>query len=488
MYTRLNSADKRKTAVPFVLKQALLLFLLFSLYNNCAALAQTDRILDGTIDNAPPASPENIHLYAYYGNELTEICSAPVDKQGKFKIELPPTLHQGLYELGFDSKRTASLVLSPEEKEVTIQTDYNQFMANDIVVIDSRENDACRVLLNEMNQFLSGMNRLTQMKGEISTVDPFFVRKTKALEDKVNLHIQEHNEQLILIKESYPYTFTSEVLISLYLWPQMTDHPAHKHNYDNKRAFMHDNFFEFVDFSDERIIYSPVLSEKYAIYLNDYTHHTPEGFKNSVDLILGKAKVNSVILDFTIRYLIDIFVGKGPEELVDYVVDSIDNYTQGCKVPLSEKTVESIESIKQLRVGQIAPEVVSRDPQGKLVALSSLIKQNSVVMLYFWESSCTVCRAENPNMVKIYNKFKDKGFDIYAVALDSDKTKWISAINNYKLTWKNVNDLESGESGAAKTYNIRVTPTTYLLNSEGRIISKDLIGNRLEMKLGEILH
>ena len=172
---------------------------------------------------------------------------------------------------------------------------------------------------------------------------------------------------------------------------------------------MHDYFFEFVDFSDERIIYSPALAEKCVIYLNDYTDHTLEGLKNSTDLILSKAKPNSVILDFTIAYLIDVFVEKGPEELVNYIVDNIDNYTQGCKVPLSERTVESIESIKQLRIGQIAPEIVSRDSTGKLIALSSLTKNNNVVMLYFWESSCTVCQTENPNMVKIYNKFKDRG-------------------------------------------------------------------------------
>ena len=70
------------------------------------------------------------------------------------------------------------------------------------------------------------MRRLDYMKKMISTVDPFFVRKIKAIEDKITLHIQENNEQLILIKESYPYTFASEVLVSLYLWPQMTDHPA----------------------------------------------------------------------------------------------------------------------------------------------------------------------------------------------------------------------------------------------------------------------
>lgn len=115
--------------------------------------------------------------------------------------------------------------------------------------------------------------------------------------------------------------------------------------------------------------------------MNEFTHHTPEGFKDSVDLILNKTSDNIVILDFTTKYLIDVFVEKGPEEVADYIVDNIDNYTQGCEVPLSEITVESIKSIKRLRVGQIAPEIVSKDPDGKLIALSSLMKKNDVVAI-----------------------------------------------------------------------------------------------------------
>ncbi len=454
--------------------------------------AQTNITLEGTINNKSSALFENIHLYSQYGNELSEISSASVDIHGKFKIELPPTLYQGVYELGVDSKHITSIVLSPEEKNITIHitipADDKQLTANDIIVINSRENDASRVLLKEINRFQGEMNRLYYMKAKISNVDPFFVRKTKTIEDKISLLFHDHNEQLILIKESYPYTFVSEVLVSLYLWPQMTDHPEIKNSYDNKRAFIHDYFFEFVDFSDERIVYAPTLAKKYFIYLKDYTHNTHEGFKNSVDLILSKAKANSAILDFTIRYLTDAFVGKGFEELVNYIVDNIDKYTRGCKVQLSEKTVESIESIKQLRVGQIAPEIVSRDSNGELIALSSLTKKNSAVMLYFWESSCSVCQAENSNVVRIYNRFKDKGFDIYAVALDLDKTEWLSAIKNYKLTWTNVCDLALRESGAALTYNIRSTPTTYILDNEGRIIFKDLIGKELEIKLDVLLN
>lgn len=90
--------------------------------------------------------------------------------------------------------------------------------------------------------------------------------------------------------------------------------------------------------------------------------------------------------------------------------------------------------------------------------------------------------------MRMYNKFKDRGFGIYAVALDSDKTEWLKAIKNYQLTCTNVCDLKDWESKAAKTYNIRATPIIYLLNKEGRIMAKNLRGVELEMKIGELLN
>ncbi len=90
--------------------------------------------------------------------------------------------------------------------------------------------------------------------------------------------------------------------------------------------------------------------------------------------------------------------------MADYVVD---NYVEGCSNPLTESTVEKIENLKRVRVGQIAPEIVSKDSDGKTIALSSLIGKD-VLMVYFWASWCEGCEAENPNIVRLYNTFHDK--------------------------------------------------------------------------------
>jgi peroxiredoxin len=165
----------------------------------------------------------------------------------------------------------------------------------------------------------------------------------------------------------------------------------------------------------------------------------------------------------------------------------MDTYEEGCRKPLSERTVEKIENLKRLRVGQIAPDIVSKGTDGKTIALSTLIGKD-VLMLYFWASWCEGCEAENPDIVRLYKKFKDRGLDIYAVALDKNKAEWLKAIKKHQFTWTNVSDLREWESEAVKTYNVNKTPTIYLLNKDGRIMAKNLRGRELEIKIEEFLN
>lgn len=473
---------RKKIKMAYGLSHGILLILLFLTYTNYALGVQTNLTIQGNITNAPSDSHKIIHLYSYYGSELSEIASVSINEQGDFKLEVKGSLQEGLYKIGIDQTNAANIVLS-EENEITIKADYGQLRADRITVTNSRENEAYRVLLNEWNRMGSKMVSLNIEKSRISTVDPFFTRKTKDIDDKMRLIVEEHNVNLLSIKETYPDTFMADVLVSLSLIPQLTDHPDLKDRYDNERAFLHDYFFEYIDFDDERIIYTPFLEKKYFTYLDQYTHHTPEGIKGSVDLLLGKAEANSAVRGFTLEYLIDTFQKKGLSELADYVVD---NYIDGCSKPLSSKTVEKIEDLKRLRVGQIAPEIVSKDTDGKTIALSSL-KGKKVLMVYFWASWCDGCEAENPNIVRLYNEFKDRGFDIYAVSLDKDKAEWLKAIDKHQFTWTNVSDLREWESEAVKAYNVNRTPTIYLLDKDGRIMAKNLRGKELEIKVKGLL-
>jgi peroxiredoxin len=138
-----------------------------------------------------------------------------------------------------------------------------------------------------------------------------------------------------------------------------------------------------------------------------------------------------------------------------------------------------------VQVGQAAPEITLASPDGKTVSLSSL--RGKYVLIDFWASWCGPCRQENPNVVKMYNKFKGKNFEIYGVSLDREKEKWTQAIAQDGLSWVHVSDLKFWQSAGAEAYGVRSIPATFLLDPNGKVIAKNLRGQALEAKLAEIL-
>jgi len=135
--------------------------------------------------------------------------------------------------------------------------------------------------------------------------------------------------------------------------------------------------------------------------------------------------------------------------------------------------------------GKLAPDINMADTSGKPFALSML--RGKYVLVDFWASWCGPCRGENPNVVKAYNKFKNKNFTVLGVSLDKDKASWVKAINDDNLNWYHISDLKYWSSAAVALYGFDGIPYNVLVNTEGQIIGSNLRGKALEMKLGELI-
>ncbi len=148
--------------------------------------------------------------------------------------------------------------------------------------------------------------------------------------------------------------------------------------------------------------------------------------------------------------------------------------------------VASKAGLAKTKTGAVAPEIKLNSPEGKSIPLSSL--KGKVVLLDFWASWCRPCRKENPTVVRAYDKYKSKGFEVYSVSLDKTKAKWEAAIEQDNLKWDaHVSDLQGWRSSAAALYGVTSIPQTFLLDQEGKIIAKNLRGSALEKKLAELL-
>lgn len=169
-------------------------------------------------------------------------------------------------------------------------------------------------------------------------------------------------------------------------------------------------------------------------------------------------------------------------ELNDVMTNLDTNLNASPYMPLLE---DYLNTLKRTDIGMLFVSFMMQDTTGVYLPIVDLIGEN-YLLVDFWASWCRPCREENPNLVAVYNDFKDKGFDILGVSLDRDKDSWMKAIRDDRLTWHHVSDLLYWENRAAKIYGVRSIPSNVLIDPDGIIIAKNLRGEALREKLEEI--
>ncbi|MCD8192951.1 MAG: AhpC/TSA family protein [Tannerellaceae bacterium] len=145
-----------------------------------------------------------------------------------------------------------------------------------------------------------------------------------------------------------------------------------------------------------------------------------------------------------------------------------------------------IERLENVQIGKMAPEFTLPDPDGNPVSISDF--RGQYVLLDFWAAWCPPCRRENPNIVKAFQEYKDKNFTIVGVSLDYNRNNWLKAIEDDNLTWTHVSDLKFWDSEVPELYGVRAIPDNFLLDPEGKIIGRNITGEKLHETLAEIFN
>lgn len=152
-------------------------------------------------------------------------------------------------------------------------------------------------------------------------------------------------------------------------------------------------------------------------------------------------------------------------------------------VALSLHTSQAVYA--QVRVGEMAPDIELLDTKDQPVKLSSL--KGKVVLVDFWASWCAPCRQSNPGVVKLYQKYKAKGFEVFGVSIDSKKANWVKAIKQDRITYTQVNDPAGWKSPVAERWGVDQIPTTFLIDKSGKVRAIDAEGSNLDRFVKQLL-
>ncbi len=243
-------------------------------------------------------------------------------------------------------------------------------------------------------------------------------------------------------------------------------------------------YFNDIDFSDECIVRSSLLPNRIQSYIQAFNNYknNPYGFHDAVDVVMEYAKKNEKVAEFCMYNMLDGFYNTGQTQqkndpiwmdLCNYIMDEY-IFGEGCgdDINPSQLLKERASHYKNLQIGNVPPNILTRDMKGNSVNLRKTCSNNKHTVLMFWASHCNHCMAELPGFSNWYSQNKQLDFEIIAVSLDSQKSKWESTVNNNNFNWVNICEFKVYKSPICLDYKIKKTPSIFVLNKKMEIVAK----------------
>ncbi len=457
----------------FMKKIIILVFLLPSM---AFLHAQNQVTLKAQLDNC--SSADSFVLYKSEGFFRQMISVAKADANGHFSFKVPASATPQFYHVGLniDGEKIKPILLGTEKEVLLTGGCYNMLNTVAKGTLNEAYDDARRKMgylkidANKASQNLQlnyqDANLRSQFEQQIIQND----KNKRALLDS----LKKANPLVAKILALDTYTSFLGV--------------EKKDKFKGEVDYFATQYFQYVDWKDAAYNNLTTVFDMFRSYAQVIAMPqlglTKEQQKAYFDAQLDAIPVKSRAYKFALSGVFTALMEAQNGNMITYMERYLNDFPEED----SENKRLLYSSITQMKAQMLdvpAPEIVQADTMGKMRKLSDL--KGKVVLIDFWASWCGPCRRENPTVVRLFDKYKAKGFDVFSVSLDNSRDRWIKAIKDDNLVWDNhVSDLQYWQNEAARNYGVSSIPNTLLLDKNGLIIARNLRGAALEAKLKEL--
>lgn len=427
--------------------------------------------IEVTIDGLRDTS---IYLAYHFGNRKYVQDTIRLDSQGKGVFTGPDKLQGGIYLVVFPSMTYFEILLS-DNQEFKLKTTLTDPVKN-IQVFNSAENK----LFTEYQIFMAVKQALSddlqkRLRAHSDKADSISI-----LQDQLRKLDFEVKTYWKTIRENQPNSFLASIIRAMtnIEIPEF-DLPEGVSNSDSLKWVMGYNynrlhFFDNIDFSDEKMLRTPILQNKLEHFFTRMLIQHPDSIIPQAVRVIEMASQHEKVYQYVLVYLLNTFETSHVMGLDEVFVHLADSYYLSGKAPWAtpdflEKLSTRVQRLKPNLIGRVAENLRMQTQQGNFANLHQI--KADFIILYFYEPGCGHCKTVTPQLLKLYEKYKSKGLEVYAVYILDDKEEWIDYTTKNNLNWINVFD-PTNASFFRYYYDIYSTPTIYMLDRDKKIIAK----------------
>jgi len=415
---------------------------------------------------------EQCFLAYHFGNRqyMQDTTSIDVDGTAVFAGNEP--LDPGLYLVVLEDDTNFEVIID-KNQHFSIMADPKDIMGT-LSFDDSPENEVFYDYLD----FLTSKNQRRQpLEAELRDPGTPSGRQAELQQEieEMNARVQEKQDEII--------ADSPDGLLALILKgqrdPELPEPPLlpdGRQDTDAMYQIYKSQFFDNVDFSDARILYTPVYHSRLRIYFNNVLIQNPDSIIREADRVIDKARAHPEVFQYTIWFITNNAEASQVMGMDKVFVHMVENYYLTDEVDWMDESRlarmrERVEELKPLLPGAKAPDIRVQDQEGQSVVLHEV--NADYLVLYFWDSECPFCLQAAPKLKETWEALKDEGVRIMAVNTERDRNKWLNAINDYPQDWIHVHDTDGAER-VLDTYGIYAIPKIYILDEKKKILARDI--------------